>query len=60
MFDITKILSNQCEHAKECPFYSSPACDNFYKLGLGCGIKREKDEGYSWEEISKSHHKIKF
>jgi len=46
-----------CEYANKCPFYNPESCDKFYKSGFKCGIKREVDQGKSWEWIELHHHK---
>jgi len=46
-----------CEYSNKCPFYDSANCDSYYKSGFKCGIKREVDQGKSWEWIELHHHK---
>ena len=50
-------LSSKCEYVKQCPFYNGPVCDEYYKVDRRCGIKREVDEGHTWDWINLYHHK---
>jgi len=57
MDHLKRLFGSMCEYSNKCPFYNPKTCDTYYKDGWPCGIKREVDQGQSWEWIELHHHK---